>query len=370
MKPIETKFVKVNQVADETELLKAPAKALVEGGTVVFPTETVYGIGANALDEVAIDKIYEAKNRPSDNPLIVHIAKLSQLEILVESIPEMAKALMRAFWPGPITFVLKKKSVIPDKVTGGLDTVAVRMPENAIALKLIELAGVPVAAPSANTSGKPSPTKAAHVIEDLAGRVDYIIEGSDAVVGLESTVLDVTGDIPVILRPGKITREMIVEVAGNCEIDPGIVMGTEGKSASVVPKSPGMKYKHYAPKADVEVVIGTSSKLIPVFESYVEAAINGGYKVAVMSFDEDLLVLEKILKGKYTVSDLSAHVFLCSQGSIRNLDEFARLLFGGLRKSDDRECQKIVVRGVEEDGLGLAIMNRLNKASAGKVTRI
>ncbi|GAU75723.1 L-threonylcarbamoyladenylate synthase [Fusibacter sp. 3D3] len=366
-----TRLIKIEDMnMDSSELdrlLLDPAQVLSANGTVAFPTETVYGLGANALSEEAVFKIYEAKGRPSDNPLIVHISKIAQLNELVLDIKPYALELMSAFWPGPITFVFRKNALVPSKVTGGLDTVAIRMPDHVIALRLIELSGVPVAAPSANLSGKPSPTKAKHVIEDLMGKVDFIIEGPDAQVGLESTVLDVTGDIPVILRPGKITVEMIAGVVGSCLVDPAI---TEGDVEGLAPRSPGMKYKHYAPEAEVEVVIGEASKIILAFEKAVDSAIEQNDRLGIMGFEEDLLVLEKILQTKYDLKDIKKHVFLCSHGSVKNMEEFARQLFQNLRRCDEAKCGKIIIRGVSEAGIGHAIMNRLKKAASGKVTRI
>ncbi|MBF4694555.1 L-threonylcarbamoyladenylate synthase [Fusibacter ferrireducens] len=366
-----TKLIKIEEMnidaLELTRLLSAPAEALRQGGTVAFPTETVYGLGANALSDVAVAKIYEAKGRPSDNPLIVHISKVSELNELVLEIKPYALELMSAFWPGPITFIFRKNPKVPSKVTGGLDTVAVRMPDHPIALKLIELSGVPVAAPSANLSGKPSPTKAKHVIEDLMGKVDFIIDGPDAKVGLESTVLDVTGDMPMILRPGKITPEMIENIVGGCQLDPAI---SAEDLAGLAPRAPGMKYKHYAPEAEVEVVVGEASKIILTFESAVANAVDLNYKLGIMGFEEDLLVLEKFLETKYKADVLKRHIFLCTHGSIKHVEEFARLLFQNLRRCDEVHCDKILIRGVSEHGIGYAIMNRLKKASGGKVIRI
>ncbi len=366
-----TELVKIEDLkissSELDHLLINAAKALKNNGTVAFPTETVYGLGANALSDEAVAKIYEAKGRPSDNPLIVHIAKISQLSDLVSDVKAYALELMSAFWPGPITFVFHKKAGVPSKVTGGLDTVAVRMPNHKIALRLIELSDVPVAAPSANLSGKPSPTKSKHVVEDLMGKVDFIIEGADAQVGLESTVLDVTGEVPMILRPGKITQEMIREVVGACDIDPAIL----NHDISVgTPKSPGMKYKHYAPDADVEVVIGEASQIILYFEKSIDQAILDQKRIGLMGFEEDLLVLEKFIETKYAKEELKNFVYLCPNGSVKHMEEFARLLFQNLRRCDDMGCDRILVRGVSEDGIGHAIMNRLKKASSGKVTRI
>lgn len=346
------------------EILFEPAKILREGGTVAFPTETVYGLGGNALSEISIDKIYLAKGRPSDNPLIVHISKLEQLDMLASEINGNAKILMDKFWPGPITFVLKKLEAVPLKTTGGLDTVAVRMPMHPVALKLIELAGVPVAAPSANISGRPSPTNSSHVIEDLYGRVDCIIKGESAAVGLESTVLDVTEECPVILRPGNITKEMIEEVVGCCKVDPGL------KNKELAPKSPGMKYRHYAPVASVEVYVGDTMSFIKRAEERILELALSEAKVGIMAFDEDLLVIKNLIKGQLEDEVSNRLVFYCSQGSSKDLTSFARLLFESLRECDANFCDVILIRGVDEDGIGHAIMNRLNKAASGKVMRI
>ena len=240
----------MTKIIHKHEELNEPAEILRNGGTVVFPTETVYGLGANALDPDAVKKIFIAKGRPSDNPLIVHIDNFEKIYELVEEVPENAKKLADAYWPGPMTLILKKKSVIPNEVSAGLATVGIRIPRDKIARRLIKLAGVPVAAPSANLSGSPSPTNFNHVMNDMYGRVDVIIEGENAEVGLESTVIDVTGDIPTILRPGGITPEMIKDVCGDVIVDKKIDGANEGEKV----KSPGMKYRHYSPKAEVYLV--------------------------------------------------------------------------------------------------------------------
>ena len=272
-----TQLVSVDVNASEEQLthkLLLPAKCLGTGGTVAFPTETVYGLGADATSISAVQKIYKAKGRPSDNPLIVHIASLEMLEEIAISISDLARELMRRLWPGPITFVLHKHPSISHQVTGGLETIAVRMPDHPIALKLIALSGRPIAAPSANLSGKPSPTQSKDVIDDLWDRVDWIVEGGDAEVGLESTVLDVTSPVPMILRPGKVTREEIAKIAGACEIDPAI-MGAAIDTSGVA-KSPGMKYRHYAPEADVHVYIGSNTEVVKMFFELTEKKLASG----------------------------------------------------------------------------------------------
>ena len=242
---------------DKNEI-KKQANILKEGKTVIFPTETVYGLGANALDESAVSKIYEAKGRPSDNPLIVHIYDKKQVNDLAKSISEKAKLVMDKFWPGPITIIFKKKDIVPMRTSGGLDTVAIRMPSNPVAKALLEEVKLPIAAPSANISGRPSPTKGKHVYEEMNNRVDGIILGGDCTFGLESTVLDLTNDTPIILRPGSITKEDLEKVIGKVNIDPAL----EKKEDNIKAKAPGMKYKHYSPNADVFIVSGTRENVI------------------------------------------------------------------------------------------------------------
>ena len=256
---METKIIRIDKDNYFNKILNYPAKVIQEGGLVAFPTETVYGLGANALEEEAIYKIFEAKGRPADNPLIVHIANINELDMLVEEYSGLVKKVISKFWPGPLTIVFKKKDIIPEIVTAGLDTIAVRMPSSKIARKLIEMAGVPIAAPSANLSGKPSPTTVLHVIDDLTGKVDCIIDGGNCEVGLESTVLDLSTDIPTILRPGCVTYEELQEVL------PDIVFDSALSDSAITPKSPGMKYVHYSPDADVYIlecdIINTEERL-------------------------------------------------------------------------------------------------------------
>ena len=351
---------------DLQTLLSEPARIIRENGTVAFPTETVYGLGANALEDIAVSRIYEAKGRPSDNPLIVHIANLAMLDSLVLEVKPYVNKLMEAFWPGPITFVFKKRPEISNKVSGGLPTIAIRMPNHKVALALIEMSGKPIAAPSANLSGKPSPTSSRFVIEDMDGRVDCIIDGGDSEVGLESTVLDVTGDIPVILRPGKITCEQVKLLVGACEIDPAI----QGKriDTSGVAKSPGMKYRHYAPEADVHVFIGSSTDIVRCFyEQSINWVEREQKRVGIMTFEEDAIVLKHLFDQELLSS---GKIRILTVGSFKEWATYGQKLFENLRQFDALGCDIIFVRGVEEIGLGGAIMNRLKKASDGKVTRI
>ncbi|NMA65674.1 MAG: threonylcarbamoyl-AMP synthase, partial [Clostridiaceae bacterium] len=285
----------------------------------------------------------------NDNPLIVHISNINDVTNLVTEIPQMAKKLMDNLWPGPLTLILKRSDTVPDIITAGLDTVAVRMPDNPVALRLIEAAGVPVAAPSANLSGRPSPTSAKHVEEDLTGRVDFIIDGGVCDVGVESTVLDVTGEIPIILRPGGVTIEMIEKLTGRVDAD------TQTKSTDK-PRSPGMKYRHYSPKADIILVEGDNDKVIGKINELSSLAKEKGLKVGVLSTKENC---------KYYNSDV-----ILSVGSVKTPDEIASNLFECLRKFDDLKVDIIYSETFSEDGIGRAVMNRLKKASAGKIIKV
>lgn len=274
-----TSFEKADSENINKEIMEKAAGILKKGGLVAFPTETVYGLGANGLDAAACKKIYEAKGRPSDNPLILHIGDISQLDIIVKSVPEKAKMIMDKFWPGPVTLVFEKKDIVPDSVSGGLKTVAVRFPSNKLARELINTFGLPVAAPSANTSGKPSPTKAEHVLNDMNGKIDMIIDGGSCDVGLESTILDISTEKASLLRPGAITKEMIEAVIGEISVDPAVY---KQLSKGEKPKAPGMKYKHYSPDADVSLVTGEEEKVIEKINSLVKEDKKNGLKTGVM----------------------------------------------------------------------------------------
>lgn len=319
-----------------------------EGSLVAFPTETVYGLGANALDASAVAKIYQAKGRPSDNPLIVHVADLAMVDRLVREIPPLAKEAMKRFWPGPLTLVMPRSSLVPDLVTAGLDTVAVRMPSHPVALSLIETAGVPIAAPSANRSGRPSPTKGEHVAEDLDGRIAGIIFAEEAEFGVESTVLDVTGPVPEILRPGGVTREMLLEIYPDVRVDPAL----EQVEGSQVPKSPGQKYRHYAPKAKMMVIGGSLAFKKQTIREQVEK-LDG--KIVVFASEE----LAKELK----------EVEVWSLGSAKKPEVAASRLFDLLRMCDARQVDWILSEGYSEGGLGAALMNRMRKAAGGMVIK-
>lgn len=356
-KAMKTKTFDVTDIIDDKRLLetrlKEAAEMLAEGRTVAFPTETVYGLGANALDESAVKKIYEAKGRPSDNPLIVHVAEFSQLSDIVEEVPEKAEKLMKAFWPGPVSIIMRRKNTIPDCVTAGLDTVAVRMPENAEAFVLLKLAGCPVAAPSANISGKPSPTRPEHVLHDLEGRVSGIVAGRCCEVGIESTVIDVTSEPPVILRPGIITKEEIESVIGP------VLMAPRKSTVKNIPKAPGMKYTHYAPDAPMILYEGTPEKM---FGDICEAALESlskGVKTGIIATDETIDSYEKILSEKAAGADYA----VLSIGSRSDLNMVARGVFDVLRRFDEMEVGIILAESFDAEGVGFSIMNRMDKAA-------
>lgn len=329
------------------DALQAAAGIIRDGGLVAFPTETVYGLGADAMNAEAAAKIYEAKGRPSDNPLIVHIADKEQVDLLAENVPEAAERIMEAFWPGPLTIILNKKKEVPHGTTGGLNTVAIRMPSHPVAQALIRESGCMIAAPSANTSGRPSPTTAAHVMEDMQGRIPMILDGGAVGIGIESTILDLTGEIPMILRPGYITKEMLEKVAGAVDIDPAVA----GKQMpeNVVAKAPGMKYRHYAPKGSLVLVEGPEDKVIEKINALTEEKTRLGYKVGVLGTDE---TLEKYRAG-----------WRRSIGSRECPDSVAAHLYGLLRECDEQELDYIYSESFFADGLGNAIMNRMLKAA-------
>ncbi|MBQ9562779.1 MAG: threonylcarbamoyl-AMP synthase [Lachnospiraceae bacterium] len=334
----------------EADLAEA-GRIICEGGLVAFPTETVYGLGADALQEEAARKIYAAKGRPSDNPLIVHITKMEDLEALAEEVPECARKLAEAFWPGPLTMVFPKKPAVPYGTTGGLDTVAVRMPSHPLARDLIRVSGRFLAAPSANASGRPSPTRASHVKDDLDGRIDMILDGGEVNIGLESTVVDVTGEVPTILRPGYVTQEMMQRVVGRVEIDRAIL--EENVDRHFVPKAPGMKYRHYAPKGSLTVVEGEEEAVIREICRLAEEGVKAGKRVGIIATEETA--------GRYPAGMVRVI------GSRADEESVAHGLFAILREFDDLEAQLIYSEGFGEQGLGRAIMNRLLKAAGHQV---
>ena len=328
------------------EELEEAARILREGGLVAFPTETVYGLGANALDEEAAKKIYAAKGRPSDNPLIAHISSPEELKPLAAEIPDMAKKLMDCYWPGPMTLVFKKTDLVPYGTTGSLDTVAVRMPSDPVAKTLIRLAGVPIAAPSANSSGRPSPTTADHVWQDMEGKIDMIVDGGPVGIGLESTIIDVTGPVAMILRPGAITIEMVRETLGEAEMDPAILGPMkEGEH----PKAPGMKYRHYAPKAPLTLVEGEMDQVVKTINRLAREALKEGKKVGIICTDET--------RTCYPAGMIQ------SIGIRAKEETVAHNLYAVLREFDDLGADVIYSESFPGDQIGQAIMNRLTKAA-------
>ena len=330
--------------------LELASEILKKGGLVAFPTETVYGLGGDALNPDASRKIYSAKGRPSDNPLIVHIADETDLQKIAKDIPEAAYKLMDVFWPGPMTMIFHKKPIVPDSTTGGLDTVAVRMPSHNVAYELIRRSGVMIAAPSANTSGRPSPTMASHVREDMEGKIDMIIDGGDCRYGIESTIIDMTGDVPTILRPGYITREMLEDVIGKVEVDPAIL----GETAHVRPKAPGMKYTHYAPKGIMYIVEGESSNsVIRCINRMVKERQMAGCKVGVLATRYNAMAYEA--DEVIVIGDKKDELMISSN------------LYRTLREFDARGVDYIYSESFAGSGLGTAIMNRLIKAAGHRV---
>ncbi len=320
--------------------LSIAADILNAGGNVIFPTETVYGLGADATNPAAVKKIFEAKGRPADNPLIVHISSIDMLNGIAESVPDAAQALMDKFWPGALTIILNKCKNVPYETTGGLDTVAVRMPSNEAARRLIEAAKLPIAAPSANLSGKPSPTSFKHCVQDMEGRVDAIIDGGDCEIGVESTVLDMSGEVPLLLRPGGVTLEQLKEVVGRVD------SATELKNGEA-PKSPGLKYKHYSPKAEVVILSGTTDSV----SSYIKNA-GKGKKTGLLVFDE--------------MPHIDVDVVI-SLGSINKPFEASHRLFSALREMDEKGAEIVFAPEIGESGMWRAVHNRLYRAAGGRV---
>jgi L-threonylcarbamoyladenylate synthase len=348
---MDTKIVKTDQYHIEQHTLEEAARILKEGGLVAFPTETVYGLGADATNEQAAARIYEAKGRPSDNPLIVHIADIHALSQCASEVSERALALAKAFWPGPLTMILPKGELIPYTTTGGLDTVAVRMPDHPAALELIRAAGGFIAAPSANTSGRPSPTKAEHVYEDLKGRIPLILDGGEVGIGIESTIVDLTEQEPVILRPGYITQAMLEEVTAGVKMDRGLLETAK----DVRPKAPGMKYRHYAPKAELVLVQGELSNVPDVIKEQVRQLSMEGKKSGVICCEETRL--------RYADTDAE----ILSIGSRRDEATIAHNLYDVLRAFDEKEVDRIYSECFDTPMLGDAVMNRMRKAAGQKV---
>lgn len=364
---MNTRFLKIDEQEPQLEQIEEAAEIIRTGGLVAFPTETVYGLGGNALDPTASAKIYAAKGRPSDNPLIAHIADRGDLQELVSEIPAAAEKLMELYWPGPMTLVFPKTDKVPYSTTGGLDTVAVRMPSHPVARALIRAAGVPIAAPSANVSGRPSPTKAEHVLEDMDGRIDMILDGGEVGIGLESTIIDVTGEVPSLLRPGFISEEMLKDVLGQVEVDAASVGPMDPEAQ---PKAPGMKYRHYAPKADMTIIRGDQEKMMDTICDKAARALQRGKKVGIVCTEESRPIYEQRLRDVMAQADqrngdaaIDHCLDLAVIGSRKDPSTIAHNLFDVLRSFDGQQVDRIYSESFEGGQLGDAIMNRLKKAA-------
>ena len=352
MNMMNTKIERVNPEQIDETIMEEAGRLIAEGELVAFPTETVYGLGGDALHPEAARKIYAAKGRPSDNPLIVHIADFSDMERVAREVPEAARKLAGAFWPGPLTMILPKSDAVPYETTGGLDTVAIRMPSHPAAQKLIKYSGGYIAAPSANTSGKPSPTVAKYVEEDMMGRIDAIIDGGEVGIGLESTIIDLTVTPPQILRPGYITQEKLSIVLGTVDTDTTILRADSGQA----PKAPGMKYRHYAPRGELTIVEGTPGQVREYINRAAAADHTAGEKTGIIGTEE-------MLSGY--IADVVKSV-----GSRKDEGSIARHLYTILREFDDEGVTKIYSEGFSTEGFGQAIMNRLLKAAGHKVVKL
>lgn len=349
---MKTIIEQIDAGQQNTDTIKKAGDILKSGGLVAFPTETVYGLGADALNEDAAKKIYAAKGRPSDNPLIVHIADMEALGKIAENIPEKAVNAAREFWPGPLTMIFQKTDAVPLGTTGGLDTVAVRMPEHLIAKEVIRAGGGYIAAPSANTSGRPSPTAAQHVEEDLTGKIDMIVDGGAVDIGVESTILDMTVEPPMILRPGAVTKEMLEELIGEIAVDKALIEPDSAKA----PKAPGMKYRHYAPKAELTVLEGDIFRVAEEINRLAEEKINEGYKVGIIGTEETV--------GRYSAGNVKCI------GTRQDETTVAGNLYGILRDFDSDGTDYIYSESFSTGGIGSAVMNRLLKAAGQHLVHV
>ncbi len=338
-----------NLTEEEDALLREAGQIIRNGGLVAFPTETVYGLGGDALSGASSQKIYAAKGRPSDNPLIVHICRLEDIYHIADDFPQAARRIAEAFWPGPLTMILQKSHNVPGETTGGLNTVAVRMPSHPVAQKLIAYSGGYVAAPSTNLSGRPSPTSVKHVIEDMQGRIDVIIDGGEVEIGLESTIIDMTVSPPQILRPGYITQKELEAVLGQVDMDATILRADSGQA----PRAPGMKYRHYAPKGELTIVQGTPDQVISYVNVQSEGDKSAGERVGVIGTDETM--------GRYRADVVK------SVGSRSDEESIAHRLYSILREFDDEGVTRIYSESFATEGIGQAIMNRLLKAAGYRI---
>lgn len=349
---MKAEIISMREDGIDMESVARAGEILKNGGLVAFPTETVYGLGGNALDPQASMKIYAAKGRPSDNPLIVHIADMESLGKIVKKIPDNARLLAEKYWPGPLTMILQKADIVPSETTGGLESVAVRFPSDKIAQELIKAAGGYVAAPSANTSGRPSPTTAEHVKEDLGNTIDMILDGGPVGIGLESTIVDFTEETPVVLRPGYISLEMLQETLGAVKMDKGLIAPDSG----IRPKAPGMKYRHYAPKAELTIVEGPMGAVVQEISRFVQEAEKQGKKTGIIASEET--------KDKYKTG-----IVKCI-GSREREETIAHNLYEVLREFDQCEADVIYSEAFYTPRIGQAIMNRLLKAAGHKIINV
>lgn len=350
----QTLMIKVNPLEPDPEKIGIAAKIIRQGGLVAFPTETVYGLGANALNSEAVLALFRAKKRPLDNPPIIHVESIREVYKLAAGVPSGAKQLMQRLWPGPLTLILRRSSIIPSVTVAGLDTVAIRMPNHKVALMLIRESGCPIAAPSANLAGKPSPTSGDHVFDDLGGRIDAILDGGHTNIGVESTVLDLASEPPLVLRPGGTLLEDLRKVLPTVELHPFVLAEKELPLGEI--RSPGMKHRHYAPKAQVIVVEGAIPAMVAKIKELLASYKKKGAKVGVLATDETQL--------SYQVDVVE------TMGSRFNTDIVARNLFGRLRELDAKGLDVIIAEGLSTDGLGLAVMNRLRKASGYNIVKV
>ena len=353
---METIRLTIDRENIDSALMEQAAEVIRRGGLVAFPTETVYGLGADACDPDAARSIYAAKGRPSDNPLIVHISQVQQLYDIASEVPAVADRLFEAFWPGPMTVIVKKNDRIPLETTGGLDTVAVRMPSHPVARELIQKSGRMIAAPSANSSGRPSPTRADHVWEDLNGRIDMLIDGGEVELGLESTIIDLTESVPMILRPGFVTREMLEDVIGQVRIDPGIT-SADTATEGLAPKAPGMRYRHYAPRGSLSIIEGTESEVAAYIEKNCDEQRAAGRRTAVLCRSET--------RHLYNRADE-----IIVMGDTGDEAAVASRLFAVLRQMDEDQIDCIFSESFRGAGVAEAVMNRLMKAAGHNLIRV
>lgn len=350
---MKTIIKKVSGEKSDESIYAEATQILKKGGLVAFPTETVYGLGGNGFDDRAAERIYRAKGRPSDNPLILHISDKETLYKIADKVPIKAEKLIDKFWPGPLTIILRKGKDVPYKTTGGLDTVAVRMPNHPVALSVIQASGLAIAAPSANISGRPSPTTADHVILDLKDKIDMIIDGGDVGIGLESTIVDMTDEVPVILRPGYITKKMLEEVVGEVRMDESLIVGIR---EDVRPKAPGMKYRHYAPKAELTIVEGPLAKVTEKIRQFAEDKTSAGHKVGIIATEET----KDFYEGK----------LILVIGSRNDEASIGKHLYGALREFDRLGVNYIYSEAFSDEDFGQAIMNRLSKAAGHNIVYV